>query len=87
MKLVLWHTDDGVRHVLVVQEGPKWLTILAMGDSSFTKVPAIEGRHMKDMPDYPLERAKKHFRTNLRRNNNSTLRGLSTKVRNAIRKE
>ena len=56
------HEDEGVRAALVVTVGPKWVTLL-WADSAGMKLRKLKnGRIRYKTLDYPLAKAKRHFR-------------------------
>jgi len=66
--VIHYHTNDGVRTGLLIAEGRKYLQVLMMDNPlRVRKVPLAEQKHMRELPSYPVERAKKHFRRAARR--------------------
>lgn len=64
MRPVSVHEDEGYRSGILVAEGPKWIQVI-WPDSSGVKITRLANdRHLKitEMPDYPINRAKKILR-------------------------
>lgn len=75
MKVIRYHMEDGVFTGLLVAEGRKFLKVVLMDSAGIKlrKVPLAEQRYMKDLPDYPVQRAQEKFRDAARKFNTETL--------------
>jgi len=62
MRVVKYHTPEGVFHVLLTKEGRKWLHILQMDSTGLRlrRVRTAERSYMADT-DYPTSKAIDHF--------------------------
>ena len=62
MRVVRYHTHQGVCVALVVTEGSKWTKIITMDAAGIAlrKVPVQEGKWMEDI-EYPIAKARKRF--------------------------
>jgi hypothetical protein len=86
MQTIRYHTENGVRHGLLVKEGYKKLHVLLI-DTPITvrRVPVSEARYM-EMLDIPVNRTKKAIATFVRRTF-GTLRQAPQSVREALQPE
>jgi len=72
MDVVRYHTTECVTSALRVKQGSKYTQIIVMDSTGIRlrRVANSEAKFMTPIPDYPIERAKSHFRRAVERFNN-----------------
>jgi len=72
MRLVNYKTEDGIYTALHVKTGRRYAQVVVMDSSGIRirRVPKDEERFMRELPDYPIEKAKEHFRNAVKKFNN-----------------
>lgn len=85
IQLVHYKTTNGVRLALVAPNtNPRRLDVLVMGETKCTHVQASERRYMREIPGYPIDRARRIFTRTARAFNGGTIRGLPRSVRRVL---
>ena len=71
MDVIRYHTTEGVTSALRVKRGSKYTQIIVMNSTGIRlhRVPNAEEKYMTPLPDYPIEKAKAHFRSAVKRFN------------------